>query len=333
MPKPLSSYLPLPFLFLGALAMSAATPSLLVINQGDADMSIVNPESGQQVAVVSEEVHGVHAHEVVASANGRTAFLPIYGSSGVGRPGIDGHQILVVDLPSRKIVDRIDFSNGVRPHCIKLNPRDGLLYVTTEIDHTVTIINPKTRKIVGSIPTGAKESHMLAISRDGRRGYTANVGAGSVSELDLVHRKVIAVVPVAKVVQRIAVSNDGKLAFTSDQIEPRLAVIDTKTHRVKTWVPLAGTGYGAAPTHDGRYLLVAIPHKNEVAVVDLHSMKVARSVPVPKSPQEILIRPDGKVAYVSCAGAKQVAAIDLADWKVAKTIDVGRFDDGLAWAK
>lgn len=296
-------------------------------------MSIVNPATGKQVTTVSEDVHGVHAHEVVTSANGRFAFLPIYGSTGVGKPGIDGHQILVVNLPERKIVDRIEFSHGVRPHCPKLNPRDGLLYVTTEIDHSVTVINPKARKIVGSIPTGAKESHMLAITRDGRRGYTANVGAGSVSALDLVHRKLIAVIPVAKVVQRISVSNDGKLAFTSDQTDPRLAVIDMSTNRVKTWVPLAGTGYGSAPTPDGRSLLVAIPDKNEVAVVDLGTMKVVRDIAVPKSPQEILVRPDGKTAYVSCAGARQVAAINLGDWKVGQLIDVGRFDDGLAWAK
>lgn len=331
MTKLLPRLLTLPCLCLGTLSLSAA-PSLLVINQGDANMSIINPATGEQVAVVSEDVHGVHAHEVIAMPDGRIAFLPIYGSTGVGRPGIDGHQILVVNLPERKIVHRIEFSHGVRPHCPKLNPRDGLLYVTTEIDRTVTIINPKTMKIVGSIPTGAKESHMLAISRDGRRGYTANVGAGSVSALDLVHRKLIAVIPVAQVVQRISVSNDGDLVFTSDQKQPRLAVIDTKTNRVKTWVPLDGTGYGAAPTPDGRSLLVAIPGKNEVAVVDLASMKVARNIRVPKSPQEILIAPDGE-AYVSCAGARQVAAISLADWKVGKLIDAGRFDDGLAWAK
>lgn len=331
MSKPYPRFLTLPFLCLGALSLSAA-PSLLVINQGDADMSIVNPATGEQIAVVSEDVHGVHAHEVIATPDGRIAFLPIYGSTGVGKPGIDGHQILVVNLPERKIVHRIEFSHGVRPHCPKLNPRDGLLYVTTEIDHTVTVINPETMKIVGSIPTGAKESHMLAISRDGRRGYTANVGAGSVSALDLVHRKLIAVIPVAQVVQRIAVSNDGNLAFTSDQKQPRLAVIDTKTNRVKTWVPLDGTGYGAAATPDGRSLLVAIPGKNEVAVVNLGSMRVVRNIAVPKSPQEILIAPNGK-AYVSCAGARQVAAIDLADWNVGQKIDVGKFDDGLAWAK
>jgi DNA-binding beta-propeller fold protein YncE len=333
MQKPLSIYLVLPCLCLGSLCLSAATPSLLVVNQGDADLSIVDPASGQQVATISEEVHGVHAHEVIADADGRIAFLPIYGSSGVGKPGIDGHQILVVDVPSRKIVSRIDFGHGVRPHCPMLNPADGLLYVTTEIDKSVTVINPRTRKIVGAVPTGQAESHMLVLSHDGRFGYTANVGPGTVSALDLVHRKTIAVIPVSKMVQRISISNDDNLVFTSDQTKPQLAVIDTKTNRVKTWVPLPGTGYGTAPTRDGRWLLVAVPGTNQVSVVDLARMKVARNIEVPSKPQEILVRPDGKVAYVSCAGAGKVAAIDLADWKVEKLISVGRFDDGLAWAK
>ena len=43
----------------------------------------------------------------------------------------------------------------------------------------------QTLKIVETIPTGQQESHMLAITHDGRRGYTSNVGAGTVSALDL----------------------------------------------------------------------------------------------------------------------------------------------------
>jgi DNA-binding beta-propeller fold protein YncE len=275
----------------------------------------------------------VHGHEIAASADGRTAFVPIYGSTGVGKPGIDGHDMLVIDLSSRKIVGDIDFGHGVRPHFPLLDPASGILYVTTELDKTVTIVDPQTRKIVGTVPTGAEESHMLAISHDGKRGYTANVGPGTVSVLDLVGRRTVAVIPVSKMVQRITVSADDKLVFTSDQIKPQLAVIDAATNQVKTWVALPGLGYGTAATPDGRWLLVAVPSLNQVAVVDLASMKVARNIDVGKAPQEILIRPDGKVAYASCAGSGQVAAIDLAQGKVEKLIAVGKFADGLAWAK
>jgi YVTN family beta-propeller protein len=111
--------------------------------------------------------------------------VPIYGSSGVGKPGTDGREMVVIDIPSRKVTGKVDFGHGVRPHCPVYDRASGMLYVTTELDQTVTIIDPKTLKIVGTVPTGQKESHMLVISRDGKRGYTSNVGAGSVSVLDM----------------------------------------------------------------------------------------------------------------------------------------------------
>lgn len=311
----------------------APAQSLLVVNQGDASVSIVDPGSERQVATVAEKTAGVHGHEIAASADGRLAFVPIYGSTGVGKPGIDGHEMLVIDVPSRQIVGDIDFGHGVRPHFPVLDPVSGMLYITTELDKTVTIVDPRTQRIVGTVPTGQEQSHMLAISHDGRRGYTANVGPGTVSVLDLPGRKTLAVIPVSSEVQRISISTDDKLAFTSDQAKPQLAVIDTATNKLKTWVALPGTGYGTAPTLDGHWLLVAVPSTNQVAVIDLSSMKVARNVDVANNPQEILVRPDGKVAYVSCAGTGQVAAIDLAQWKVQKLIDAGKFADGLAWAK
>jgi DNA-binding beta-propeller fold protein YncE len=333
MRKPISLRLLLPGLCLGVLCASAGAQNLLVVNQGDSDLSIVDPASAQQVATVEEGIPKVHGHEIAASADGRTAFMPIYGSSGVGRPGIDGHEMLVIDVPSRKIVGDIDFGHGVRPHFAELDPVSGLLYVTTELDNTVTVVDPKSKKIVGKIPTGQAESHMLALSHDGKLGYTANVGPGTVSVLDLVGRKTVAVIPVSGEVQRISISNDDKLVFTADQTKPQLAVIDTATKRVKAWVPLPGTGYGTAPTPDGRSLLVAVPGANEVAVVDLGRMQVVQHISVPSTPQEILIRPDGKVAYVSCNASGKVAVIDLANWTVQKLIAAGRDADGLAWAK
>ena len=312
---------------------SVASGQLLVANQGNATVSVIDAATGKQVAVIEEKTPGVHGHEIVASADGRTAFLPIYGSTGVGKPGIDGHEMLVIDVPERKVVGRVDFGHGVRPHEPVLDAKRNLLYVTTELDNAVTVIDAKTHRIVGKVPTGAAESHMFVLSSDGTRGYTANVGPGSVSVLDLVGRKTITVIPVSGEVQRIAISNDNRWVFTSDQTQPRLAVIDTKTNKVAKWVQLPGTGYGAAPTHDGRWLLVCVPGKNQVAVVDLQAMKVARTIDVPATPQEILVRPDGAVAYVSCNTSGKVAVIDLNRWDVAKVIGAGPGADGLGWAR
>ena len=304
---------------------------LLVAQKGDRSLAIVDPASGNVIANVPEG--GITGHEVAASPDGRFAYVPIYGNSGVGMPGTDGRNMVVIDLALHKVVGNVDFGHGVRPHLPVIGPKDGLVYVTTELDRSVAIVDPKMLKIVGSIPTGQPESHMLALSHDGRRGYSANVGPGTVSVLDLKTRKTLAVVPVAAQIQRISESMDDRWVFTSDQTNPRLAVVDTASNRVSRWIPLAGFGYGSAPTPNGRWLLIALPDKNEVAVIDLKTMKVLRNIDVGTSPQEVLMRPDGKVAYVSCIDSNSVTEIDLTQWKAVRTFHTGNGTDGLAWAE
>ena len=304
---------------------------LLVANKGDQTLAIVDAAAGRVLANVPED--GVTGHEVAASSDGRFAFVPIYGDSGVGQKGSDGRLLRVIDLAKRQIVGTVDFGKGVRPHCAVIGPKNGLLYVTTELDNSVTVIDPSTLKIVGTIPTGQPESHMLAITRDGRRGYTSNVGPGTVSVLDLEAKKVLTVIPVAPKAQRISLSVDDRWVFTADQTQPQLVVVDTATNGVRTRVKLPGVGYGTAPTPDGHWLLVALIRMNKLGVIDLAAMKLVRTVDVPAAPQEVLVRPDGAVAYVSCDASRQVAVTDLKDWKLERLIATGPGTDGLAWAK
>jgi YVTN family beta-propeller protein len=320
-------------LSLTVLAASAQAQQgrLLVAEKGQQSLAIVDPVSGKVLASIAEG--GVTGHEVIASLDGRLAFVPIYGNSGVGKPGTDGRTLTVIDIASQKVVNSIDFGHGVRPHCPLIGPKDGLLYVTTELNQTVTLIDPKTLKIVGYIPTGQPESHMLTLSHDGRRGYTANVGPGTVSVLDIPGRKVLKIIPISANTQRIGISPDDHWVFTADQTKPQLAVIDTTTNSVGKRIPLEGIAYGTAPTPDGRFLLVTLPDQNKIAVVDLKTMQVVRSVAVGLYPQEIVVRPDGKAAYVSCETSNQVAEINLDNWTLTRLIATGKATDGLAWAQ
>jgi DNA-binding beta-propeller fold protein YncE len=302
---------------------------LLAINEGEASLGILDPRTGTELAKVVEG--DITGHEVAASADGRLAYVPIYGDSSVGEPGSDGQELVVIDIASHKVVNRLDFGHGVRPHCVLLNPHDGMLYVTTELDHTVTIIDPGALKIVGEIPTGQSESHMLALSHDGRFGYTSNVGPGTVSVLDIKARALVAIIPVSRVAQRISISADDKMVFTADQTKPQLAVIDTATRSVRTWIPLPAVGYGSTPTHDGRWLLVAMQKTSQVAVIDLRTLQVVRTLDVVPAPHEILVSPADDVAYVSCSRSGKIAAIRLSDWTV-RLLDAGNRVDGLSWA-
>src|SRR3984893_694335 len=144
-----------------------ASGVLLVANKGDHTLGIIDPAAGKQVAVIPE--NGVTGHEVTASPDGKTAYVPIYGDSGVGKPGSDGSNMVAIDIATRKIVGNLDFGHGVRPHCAQFGPTNGLLYVSTELENSISIIDPKTLKIIGTVPTGQTESHMFVISHDGSR--------------------------------------------------------------------------------------------------------------------------------------------------------------------
>ncbi len=324
--------LPLVLVSLFAVFSHGQEGRLLVTQKGDRSLAIVDPAAGEVIVSVPEG--GVTGHEVIASADGRLAYVPIYGNSGVGKPGTDGRTLTVIDIAARKVVNMLDFGSGVRPHCPLIGPKDGLLYVTTELNQTVTLIDPKALKVVGHIPTGQAESHMLVLSHDGRRGYTANVGPGTVSVLDIPGRKLLKVIHVSANTQRIAISNDDRWVFTADQTKPQLVAIDTASEKVSRWIPLEGIAFGTAPTPDGRWLLVTLPDQNKVAVVGMQSMQVMRTIALGagRYPQEIVVRPDGKTAYVSCMHSNQVAEIDLGTWKLTRLIETGKDTDGLAWA-
>src|SRR6202044_4216095 len=161
-------FLALTLIFAGLLtAAFAAPPSpsnglLLVANKGDQTLGLIDPTAGRQIAAVAEG--GVPGHEVAVSPDGKRAFVPIYGNSGVGMPGTDGSTIAVIDLGEHKLIHTFDFGHGVRPHCAVFGPKDGLLYVTTELEKSVTVIDPQTFKLVGSVRPGQAKSHMLSFS-------------------------------------------------------------------------------------------------------------------------------------------------------------------------
>ena len=175
---------------------------------------------------------------------------------------------------------------------------------------------------------------MLALSPDGRTAYTSNVGAGTVSVIDVAAAEGHGggdrgeARPAHRALHRRPLRlhrRPGRAAPGGDRHEDEQA-------RPRRGPPGGRLRHGA---HPGRQLArwSRCPAPSQVAVLDLSSMEVVRTLDVPKAPQEVLVRPDGRVAYVSCDAAGQVAEIDLAGWKVTRLIPAGPMADGLAWAK
>jgi DNA-binding beta-propeller fold protein YncE len=322
----------------GRPVSSSEKGTLIVVNQAEHEVYLVEPDLHHVFATIAV---GVSGHEAAVSPDARFIYVPIYGNSGVGKPGTNGATIDVIDISKREVSRSIPVG-PVRPHRAEFGP-DGLLYVTAEIGNTVKIVDPAGQQVTGEIPTGEPQSHMLVISPDGRRAYTSNVGAGNISVLDVPARRLITVIPVAKTIQRISMSPDGSHLFTHDQDAPRLAVIDltdlkgtgasdaAESYKVSRWIDLPAAPYASTPTPDGKYLLVACMAKHLLLAIDMATLKIAKSFDLPEAPSEILVTPDGTIAFVSCVSAGKIAVLDLRAWQLQEPIVLTSGVDGLAW--
>ena len=304
---------------------------LFIANQMDHSVLLVDPTSKQVLATVGVDING---HEVAVSPDGHFGYVPIYGNTWVGRPGSNGSTIHVVDLRGARTVAVIELGKEVRPHCARFGP-DGLLYVSAELANAIYIVDTKTRSLVGEIPTGASHTHMLVISPDGRRIYTANNEPGSVSVLDLRARTLLATIPISKRVQRISISPDGKFVFTQDQETPRIVVIDTASNTVVRSISLPRIVFSSVITKDGRWLL-ANSESGKLFVVDWASGVLTKTfdtpdVPVLPTPGEFALAPDGTHAYISCPQGGTIEVLNLKDWKLEEPIRLTKGVDGMAW--
>jgi YVTN family beta-propeller protein len=306
----------------------ASAQRLLVANQGDHTLVIVDTEAKKPVATVGVDING---HEVIASPDGKLAYVPIYGNAGIGKPGTDGTTVQVIDLETGRAIHIIDIGKPARPHCAKFGP-DGKLYVSAELTKSIDVIDPATLKVIAQLPTGQNDSHMFVLTPDGSRAYTANVFAGSVSVVDTNKHSLIKTIPVAEMIQRVSNSPDGKHVYTHDQNKPRIAVIDTEKNEIAQWWDIPSVVYSSAPSPDGKWL-VANAALGKIFVIDTATGKVAHSFDIPAATGEAIVSPDGGHAYVSCPQAGTVEVLNLKNWDLEKPIQLTKGADGLAFAK
>ena len=73
----------------------------------------------------------------------------------------------------------------------------GHVYVTNQLDDTLSVINGQTNKVIATVPAG-KAPEGVAAAPDHRHVYIADNGSGRVSVLDTRTNKIVATVRVGK---------------------------------------------------------------------------------------------------------------------------------------
>jgi DNA-binding beta-propeller fold protein YncE len=235
------------------------------------------------------------------------------------------------------------------PHGLALH--DQTLWFTAEGSKALGTLNPATRQIVAVLGTGQDKTHLVWVSRDGRKVVASNAGSGTMSIFDRIEMKPLTVagaptpppsytapgwrhtlVPVGKAAEGFAVSPDEQELWVGNE-DGTISIINLGNDRVEA--SLAADVRGANRLKfaaDGRLVLVTTHTGKDLVVIDGHTRKLIKRIPIEqRGASAIQVQPDGTRAFVACPRDHYVAVVDLHQLTMVAKIDAGREPDGLAW--
>lgn len=340
---------------------ASAGPSgrLLVLAKKDMQLSIVDPAT---LKVIARVPVGGNPHEVLASPDGRRAWVTNYGNGSL-------HTITVVDLTAARVVKTIDLGPLWGPHGLAF--ADGAVYFTAEREKLIGRLNPDVEATGSMQPvdwllgTGQTGTHMLWVSRDASQIVTVNVGSGT---MDLFDRRATGPMqsaggPPSKAAGTTTHGSDPTPVADWDQRIVRVGglpegfdvLTDARGHAASIWVANAkegtisvidfasgmvtGTIEAQVPTAnrlrftpDGRRALVSRERSGELTVLDVATSKVIERIQIGSGAAGIFVEPSGRLAYISCSPDNWVAVFDLRRLEVIGRIEAGQEPDGMSWA-
>lgn len=293
---------------------------LVVLNKSDHTAALVDPGTLETVRLIPT---GIGPHEAIASRDGRRLYVADYGTA------TPGNTLTVIDVPSGEVVDKIDLGEHRRPHGIVTGP-DGSIWVTTEDSRSVLEISADDHSIQRVFETDEDITHMLVLTADGKRAFTANIGSGTVSVIDTESGKV-ETVTTGRGAEGIDITPDGKEVWVAHRQDDNVVVLDAETLKSLATVDTGRFPIRVKVTPDGTRVLVTCAMSNEMVVFDRVKREEIGRVQLDAVPIGIQITPDGRRAFVANTQADKVTVVDLENLEIAGSFSPGNEPDGMAW--
>src|SRR5215471_10374120 len=153
-------------------AQSTPPSALLALSKRGHTLAIVDPASWKVLARVPV---GNDPHEVIASSDGKTAYVSNYGGGAF-------NTLAVVDLVNQKALQQIDLGPLRGPHGLTFV--GGKVWFTAEAAKALGSYDPAKQIVDFILGTGQDRTHMIFVSEDQKRIVTTNVSSGTVSIID-----------------------------------------------------------------------------------------------------------------------------------------------------
>jgi YVTN family beta-propeller protein len=226
------------------------------------------------------------------------------------------HNVYAADRPGL-------FSPAVR----KFPPR---VYVPNSESNTVSVIDPKTYKVINTFPVGALPQHVVP-SYDLKTLWVTNDEGNSLTPIDPATGKPGKPVPVTDP-YNLYFTPDGHYAMVIAERLQRIDFRDAHTMRLhhSLKVPCPGVDH-LDFTASGRYAVASCEFGGSLIKIDVQREKVVGSLQLPSGamPQDVKLSPDGRIFYVADMSANGVWEIDARRFRKVGFIPTGAGAHGL----
>ncbi len=294
---------------------------LLIGNKSDDTLSFVDTRTLQ---ILGTAITGRGPHEVVVAPDGRRAYVANYEGP--------GDSLSVVDVAAMEEQRRIAIDPYRGPHGLAFSSDGRMLYVTCERSQAVIELDVSTEKITRAFHTHQDITHMLVLTPDNKKLYTANIRSGTATAIDLLTGMVVAQISTGAGCEGIDVTPVGGHVWTTNRAADTLSVIDTTDDSVIATLACPGFPIRVKFTPEGDLALVSCATANQVAVWDVDAQEEVRRIDIGNAPIGVLIEPGGFRAFVANTEADTVSVLDLENLAVVGEIHAGREPDGMALA-
>lgn len=207
---------------------------------------------------------------------------------------------------------------------------------TTERSQTLAIVDTRRKDAVTAVRTGQPGTHMVAVSPDMKRAYTANIAAATVTVIDLPARTKLRDLTVGGRPEGIALGRGGRELWVADLEGARVQAFDTTSFKRLAEVKTGPVPIRIVASPDARWLVTSNLGNGSLTVIDARTRKAVRQVRVSGSEEArqvtILFSADGMRLYAAETGRDEVAEVELASGKVLRRLKAGKQGDGLAIA-
>lgn len=342
-------------------AQSAPREALLALSKRNHTLAIVDASTLKVIATIPV---GEDPHEVIASPDGKTAYVSIYGGGSL-------HTINVIDLTAQKRLKDIDSRPLSGPHGLAF--MNNKLWFTVEGSKTIGSYDPLTDSIDWCMGTGQDRTHMIYVTTNAKKIYTTNVASGTVGILQDTlmkmgnmppppaggggngmsppngampqgnapppgmrqprHNWEQTLITVSKGCEGFDVSPDGAELWTASSEDGKIYIINTAAKTVSVTVDARVNGANRLKfTPNGKLVFISSLRSGKLTVYEANTRKPVKQINIGHGAAGIVMQPDGARAFIACTPDNYVAVVDLKTLEIISKIDVGGEPDGLAWA-